>query len=80
MNQDAIDRETAEIARLEALSTDGMTRSEMAIHYTQIGDAYWRRRMAMRTPEEVAANVCAPGSNGLGWLYRYYNEDGTRKS
>jgi hypothetical protein len=54
------DLETAEILRLESLSEKDMTDQEKIWHVQKIKDAYWRRRMAMRTPEEVAQNVCAP--------------------
>jgi len=61
MNQEKYDKETAEIKRLEAVSEDGMTQTELAIHRTEIKDAYWRRRMATRTEDEIKRNVCAPG-------------------
>jgi hypothetical protein len=60
MNQEAYDRETAEIKRLEAIPTIGMNRQEYLIHYTKIKDAYWRRRMAMRTDDEIKRGVVAP--------------------
>lgn len=60
MNQEKYDLETAEIKRLESLSTVDMTEQERIWHRTAISDAYWRRRMAQRTDDEVARNVCAP--------------------
>jgi hypothetical protein len=54
------DKETAEIARLNALPTKNMTEQERIWHETAIRDAYWRRRMATRTEEEVKKNICAP--------------------
>jgi hypothetical protein len=45
--------ETVEIKRLEAISEVDMTPLEKAIHVQKIKDAYWRRRMAMRTEDEV---------------------------
>ena len=60
MNQEAYDRETAEIKRLESMSERDMTEQELVWHITAIRDAYWRRRMAQRTDDEVARNVCAP--------------------
>lgn len=52
--------ETVEIKRLEAISEVSMTPLEKAIHVQKIKDAYWRRRMSMRTEDEVRRNVCAP--------------------
>lgn len=52
--------ETAEIARLEAMSTAAMSEQERMLHETAISDAYWRRRMARRTPDEVKKGVIAP--------------------
>lgn len=60
MDNDKIAKETAEIARLEALSTEGMDRTAYLLHCIVIKDAYWRLRMASRLPKEVESGVCAP--------------------
>ena len=57
---DKIELETAEIRRLESMSEQGMTEEELLLHITALKDAYWRRRMASRTEEEVKKGVCAP--------------------
>ena len=57
----AIEKETAEIARLEAIDMKTMTPQEAIWHRTAILDAYWRRRMASRTDAEIARGVIAPG-------------------
>ena len=56
-----VEKETAEIKRLEDLPTENMTEREKLLHEQAIRDAYWRRRMAQRTPEEVERGVVAPG-------------------
>jgi len=61
MDQEAIDRETVLIKELEAKPTEGMTKDELFFHRQAIQDAYWRRRMAQRTDDEVKRGVCAPG-------------------
>ena len=53
--------ETAELARLEAMDTSQMSPRARLWHQTAIRDVYWRRRMATRTPDEVARGVIAPG-------------------
>ena len=55
-----IELETAEIKRLESVSMKEMSEKERMLHLVKIKDAYWRRRMASRTEEEVKRNVCAP--------------------
>jgi hypothetical protein len=40
------EEETEEIKRLEAIPTKDMSELERIQHFTQIKDAYWRRRRA----------------------------------
>ena len=60
MDQAAYIRETALIVSLEAKSEADMTPLQKIQHLQAIKDAYWRRRMATRTKEEVANRTCAP--------------------
>ncbi|MFI5222632.1 MAG: hypothetical protein ACHQX3_00055 [Nitrospirales bacterium] len=60
MDQAKIDLETATIQRLEAMPTDLMTAQELIWHHQEIRDAYWRRRMASRTDDQVKRGVIAP--------------------
>ena len=56
--------ETAELQRLEAMDRSEMPEYVQIWHRTAIRDVYWRRRMARmatRTPDQIAKNVCAPG-------------------
>ncbi len=52
--------ETAEVARLESMDRTDMSSQVRLWHSTAIRDAYWRRRMASRTEEQVKAGVVAP--------------------
>lgn len=61
MDQKQIDIETELIKKLEQTSEVGMTEDERFFHRQEIRDAYWRRRMARRTDDEVKRGVCAPG-------------------
>lgn len=54
-----IDAETNLIKRLEEKSVEGMPEHEKNLHLTAIKDAYWRRRMLQRTPEEIERGVAA---------------------
>lgn len=56
----AVERETAEIKRLESVDEKSMTPAERIQHVQAIKDAYWRRRMATRTDDEIKKNVSAP--------------------
>jgi len=55
-----LDSYTKIILMLEALDESAMTEVERIQHHQAIKDAYWRRRMASRTPEEIAKGVVAP--------------------
>ena len=61
MDQESIDRETKLIEELDKINVSKMTEEERLLRLVKIKDAYWRRMMAMRTDEEVARGVCAPG-------------------
>ena len=59
--EERVRAETAELERLQAMDTSAWSEGLRLWHSTAIRDTYWRRRMATRTPEEVARGVVAPG-------------------
>jgi hypothetical protein len=57
INKEEYDKETVLIKQLESTKTDTMSEREKMLHRVAFSDAYWRRRMSQRTPEEVAAGI-----------------------
>jgi hypothetical protein len=58
--KEKIDAETRLIDELEAVDRSQMSEHESLLHSVKIKDAYWRRRMASRTDEQIARGVIAP--------------------